>query len=67
MPFRAAHLSTISLSAGQTVPEILEKVNRVTSEDVQTMARRLFVPQSVALALLGNLNGLKITRDHLAC
>ena len=49
------------------IPEVLEKVSRVTSEDLQAMARRLFVPQSVALAMLGNLNGLKITRDHLAC
>jgi hypothetical protein len=31
------------------------------------MAEQLFVPESVAVALLGNLNGLKITREHLAC
>ncbi len=49
------------------VPEILEQVSQVTSEDVMRMARQLFVPASVALAILGNLNGLKITRDHLAC
>jgi predicted Zn-dependent peptidase len=49
------------------IPEVLERVSRVTSEDVLAMARRLFAPQSAALALLGNLNGLKITRDHLAC
>lgn len=49
------------------VPEILEQVSQVTSEDVMRMARQLFVPESVALAILGNLNGLKVTRDHLAC
>lgn len=49
------------------VPEILEQVNNVTSEDLMRMAQRLFVPESVAVAMLGNLNGLKITRDHLAC
>src|SRR6185312_16365274 len=49
------------------VPEILEQVGRVTSEDLMQMAQRLFVPESVAVAVLGNLNGLKITRDHLAC
>lgn len=50
-----------------SVPEILEQVGQVTSEGVMRMAQQLFVPESVALAMLGNLNGLKITRDHLAC
>jgi predicted Zn-dependent peptidase len=49
------------------VPEILEQVGQVTSADLMRMAEKLFVPESVAIALLGNLNGLKITRDHLAC
>ncbi len=49
------------------VPEILERVGQVTSADLMRMAQQLFVPESVAVALLGNLNGLKITREHLAC
>ncbi len=49
------------------VPEILEQVGQVTSEDLMRMAGSLFVPESVAVAMLGNLNGLKVTRDHLAC
>ncbi len=49
------------------VPEVLEKVEQVSSADLMRMAQQLFVPESVAVALLGNLNGLKITRDHLAC
>jgi predicted Zn-dependent peptidase len=49
------------------VPEILEQVGQVTSADLMRMAEQLFVPESVAVALLGNLNGLKITREHLAC
>ena len=49
------------------VPEILEQVARVTSADLMRMAQQLFVPESVAVALLGNLNGLKVTREHLAC
>lgn len=49
------------------VPEILEQVGQATSADLMRMARQLFVPESVAVAMLGNLNGLKITRDHLAC
>lgn len=49
------------------VPEVLERVGQVTSADLMRMAQQLFVPESVAVAMLGNLNGLKITRDHLAC
>jgi predicted Zn-dependent peptidase len=49
------------------VPEILERVAKVTSEDLMRMAQQLFVPESVAVAMLGNLNGLKVTREHLAC
>jgi len=49
------------------VPEILEQVGSVTSAELMRMAQRLFVPESVAVAMLGNLNGLKVTRDHLAC
>jgi len=49
------------------VPEILEQVGQVTSADLMRMAEQLFVPESVAVAMLGNLNGLKITRQHLAC
>ncbi len=49
------------------VPEILEQVGRVTSADLMRMAQQLFVAESVAVAMLGNLNGLKVTRDHLAC
>ncbi|MEO6829692.1 MAG: pitrilysin family protein [Acidobacteriaceae bacterium] len=49
------------------VTEVLEQVGKVTSADLMQMAQQLFVPESVAIAMLGNLNGLKVTRDHLAC
>jgi predicted Zn-dependent peptidase len=49
------------------VPEILEQIGKVTSADLMRMAQQLFVPESVAVAMLGNLNGLKMTRDQLAC
>ncbi len=49
------------------VPEILDRIAGVSAEDVMKMARQLFVPESVAVAMLGNLNGLKLTREHLAC
>ncbi len=50
-----------------SVSEILEYVEGVTSEDIMRLAQDVFHPDQIAVALLGNLNGLKITRKHLAC
>ncbi len=47
--------------------EIINRIQAVTAEDVQQSARELFKPESIAVTILGNLNGLKITRDSLAC
>lgn len=47
--------------------EITEAVERVTAEDVQRVARLLFVPERISLTLLGNLGSLKIERDELVC
>jgi predicted Zn-dependent peptidase len=49
------------------VEEVLRRVDAVTSGAVQQMAQSLFHPELVAITLLGNLNGLKLTRDHLEC
>ncbi len=47
--------------------EILDKIENVTDEQVMQMAAHLFKPEEVALTLLGRLDGLKISRDALAC
>ena len=47
--------------------EIIDRIQAVTVEDVQKSAQELFKPELIAVAVLGNLNGLKITRDSLAC
>ncbi len=49
------------------ISEILECVEGVTSEDIMKLALEVFQSERIAVALLGNLNGLKITRKHLAC
>ncbi|MHB1022870.1 MAG: M16 family metallopeptidase [Acidobacteriaceae bacterium] len=49
------------------VEDVLRRVDAVTREGIQQMAQLLFRPEAVAVTLLGNLDGLKITRDHLAC
>jgi len=47
--------------------ELIEKIEAVTAEDLTTLANEFFQTESVAVTALGNLPGLKITRDHLAC
>lgn len=49
------------------VPEILEAVQQVTSGDIMKLAQGLFRPEETAVALLGNLDGVKMTRKHLTC
>jgi len=47
--------------------ELIEKIEAVTSEDLTHLANEFFKTESVAVTALGNLPGLKITRDQLAC
>ena len=47
--------------------ELIEKIGSITSEDLQEMANDYFRSDSIAVTVLGNLNGLKISRDQLAC
>ena len=47
--------------------ELIEKIEAVTAEDLTGLANEFFKTESVALTALGNLPGLKITRDQLAC
>jgi predicted Zn-dependent peptidase len=47
--------------------ELIERIEAVTAEDVQMLANEFFKTESVAVTALGNLPGLKITRDQLAC
>jgi len=47
--------------------ELIEKIEAVTAEDLSALANEFFKTESVAVTALGNLNGLKISRDQLAC
>jgi hypothetical protein len=47
--------------------EIIAKVEAVTREEVVQSANEMFQQDSIAVTVLGNLNGLKLTRDSLAC
>jgi predicted Zn-dependent peptidase len=47
--------------------ELIQRIEAVTAEDLINMANEFFKTESIAVTVLGNLNGLKLTRDHLAC
>ena len=46
--------------------ELIEKIGSITAEDLQQMANDYFRSDSIAVTVLGNLNGLKISREQLA-
>jgi len=47
--------------------EIVNSIEAVTAQNVVSLANEFFVPQNIAVTVLGNLNGLKISRDQLTC
>jgi len=47
--------------------ELIERIESVTGEDVRATAEEFFRQEMLAVTVLGNLNGLKISRDQLAC
>jgi predicted Zn-dependent peptidase len=49
-----------------TPQELIARLESVTPEDVQQIAREFFQPERVAASVVGNLNGFKLTRSELA-
>jgi predicted Zn-dependent peptidase len=47
--------------------EIIQRVQDVTLDAVVQAANEMFQQETIAVTVLGNLNGLKLTRDQLAC
>lgn len=64
---RAGNLAQQSITYGKVIPleETLAKIEAVTAEDVQALAAEFFQTEKIALAALGNLNGLKVDRERL--
>ena len=50
-----------------SLEEVHEGIEAVTAEEVQALANSWFLQNSIALAVLGSLKGLKIERADLAC
>src|SRR5271166_6338482 len=50
-----------------TMDELIERIESVTSAELQELANEFFRTESIAVTVLGNLNGLKLSREQLAC
>jgi len=50
-----------------SLDQMLQSIESVTREEVQQIAQEFFQTQNIALAMLGKLGDLEITRDDLAC
>jgi predicted Zn-dependent peptidase len=48
-----------------TPEETMEKIERVTAEDLQRVAQKYFTSETLALGALGNLNGFRVDRSRL--
>ena len=50
-----------------SMDELIQRIESVTAEELQQVAEEFFLTDSIAVTVLGNLTGLKLTREHLAC
>ena len=49
-----------------TLDEMIDSIEAVTAEEVQTLAQEFFDADRVALAMLGRLDGFKMSREELS-
>src|SRR3954465_2554321 len=47
--------------------EIIDRIEAVTQDELLAMANEFFQTDAIAVTVLGNLDGLKISREQLAC
>jgi len=47
--------------------ELIAKIESVTADELQELANYFFQTENIAVTILGNLNGLRLTREQLAC
>ena len=50
-----------------SLDEIIERIESVTPAQLQNMSRELFQQDKIAVTVLGNLDGMKINSEQLAC
>ena len=66
---RMSHLARQEMYFGRffTVEELQAAIDAVTPEQIQQIARECFQPEKIAAAIVGPLDGFRLTRDLLAC
>ena len=47
--------------------EIIERIEAVTAEELVGLANDFFITDKIAVTVLGNLEGMKLTREQLQC
>ncbi|HEX8250463.1 MAG TPA: pitrilysin family protein [Pyrinomonadaceae bacterium] len=64
---RTANLAQQEITFGKQIPleETLRNIEKVNAGEIHELAREFFQTETIALAVLGNLNGLKINRERL--
>ncbi len=50
-----------------SMDEILQRIEAVTADNLIVLANDFFQKSQIAVTVLGNLNGLKISREQLSC
>jgi len=50
-----------------TMDETIEKIEAVTADDLLGLAREMFASEKIGVTVLGNLDGIKLSRSHLVC
>jgi predicted Zn-dependent peptidase len=64
---RVGALARQEIIHGHRIPpaEIIQRLEAVTPDDMQRVARQYFTSESLALGALGNLNGFRVDRSRL--
>ena len=64
---RAGTLARQEIIHGRRISpdEVIEKIRKITLEQIQEIARTYFNSETIALGALGNLNGFKVDRSRL--
>ncbi|HJX85649.1 MAG TPA: insulinase family protein, partial [Candidatus Angelobacter sp.] len=50
-----------------TLDETIDEIEAVKAEEIAEMSNHLFQPDKIAVTVLGNLDGLKLSREQLIC
>ncbi|MBI4462973.1 MAG: insulinase family protein [Acidobacteria bacterium] len=50
-----------------SLDQIAAGIDAVTAEEIQSVAQEFFRPELIGVSVLGNLDGLKLTREQLQC